>query len=157
MIIDIENIQRPDLRFQVADAVFGLRKRGVNNLDIATYCIMGQETPMCSTVDDDYATVQTMPAPDKIFKGQQTSTISQHVLKLVVGKNFCFTMNENKLQCQDALFDGSFATFASVSLHRAKLYNSPHHIIAGYFGTRQMYDSLRHQFCWPHVASEVYS
>lgn len=51
--------------------------------DIATYCIFGKESFVCSAIDNDYSAAKNIPAPKKILASQQTDTYSRLILKLV--------------------------------------------------------------------------
>lgn len=80
MEFDFEILHRPRLYRPAADAMSRLpqadigspsKDKGVDN-DIPTYCVMEQESDVCSTSDDEDFTVLTMSKPKDLLDDQPT-------------------------------------------------------------------------------------
>lgn len=131
-------------------------EHGVRN-DIPTKCVTRLKPVACSTIDDGYSTALAVPTPEKIFTSQQIYVYYQNMRRLVRGSDSCSRIDENKLMCQNAPLDSSLQAIVQKALRQAVLYNGHHPITAVHPGTQRMYDNLRRQFYWSHMALDVYS
>lgn len=105
------------------------------------------------TVVDFYSPALAMPCPTEYL----TIKKCQKMWKEAQGSSYCFIINENGLLCRNVSLKGLLQGIVPEALPWAKVYSGHHLITARYPGTQRIYDSLRRQFYWPHIASDVYS
>lgn len=144
MEFDFEIMHRLGLYYRTADNTISRLPKGddssqCNERDVSgdtpTYCIMGQNSPLSSTIGDNYSTALAMPTPNKIFGSQQTYTYCQYMPKMVGGSDTRFTMDENGLICRNGPLDGSLQIIVLKGLRQAVLYNDHPPTTTGHSGT----------------------
>lgn len=124
--------------------------------DILTYGIMSQVLDALCVTEDDRAVNLPIRTSKELLEAQQTDTYCQNMFRLV-STDTRLTVDENWMICRQATINGSMQVIISEVFPQAVLYSRHYPILAGHPGTCRMYDELRRQLYWAHMAANIYA
>ena len=93
---------------------------------------------------------------EELAREQKNDRYCRSVAELVGKPQSQYDVDRRGLLVRQSRIDGALQKLVPVSLRARVLHLAHHPLTAGHPGARRMYDTLRTQFYWPHMANDVF-